>query len=78
MKSTIAGIIGTLIAGLLVYYLNYEKPEIKYSLSEAIPVGYSEKESNEIAQQLVVKNVGNSEAKNVRILIRGKIDLGCQ
>lgn len=72
MKSLV-GIIGALIVALFVYYLNYEKPEIKYALSEGISIGYSEKEPSEIAQQLEVKNVGNSEAKNIRLLIRKEI-----
>jgi len=58
-----------------IYYNFYltEKPDIKYFISETIPTDTSSEKSQEILQQLEVKNIGNSKAEKIHVKIIGKI-----
>lgn len=69
MRSLIITIVGTILAGLLLYYFTSEKPELIYTLTDPITLLPEEKDSKIGIQQLEVKNVGDSEAKKIRALI---------
>ncbi|MCK9417861.1 MAG: hypothetical protein M0R70_00605 [Nitrospirae bacterium] len=70
-------IIGTLIVGLIIaiftYNLNAEKVDIRYALSERIPTKLLEEKTTESIQQLEVFNIGNAEAKQIRVVIAARI-----
>lgn len=75
----IFGFLGTLlvaiIAALFTYYLNLSKPDIRFTLSEEIPLSFStgNNTNDENVQQLEVWNVGSSEAKEIVVKISGII-----
>lgn len=71
--STIFLIITPIIAVFLGYQLNLEKPDVKYTLSENIPVSISGELSSESIQQLEVKNVGNDEAEEISVKINKEV-----
>jgi len=54
----------SLIAGGVLYWYQFDKPDVRYSLSEKLPVSFSSK-VNENIQLLEVKNVGKSEATGI-------------
>ncbi len=58
---------------LITYYLNLEKPDVRYTLSETIPISITGDESLKSIQQLEVKNIGNSESKNIVVKINKRI-----
>ncbi|MCM3711478.1 hypothetical protein [Sporosarcina luteola] len=66
----------SILAGLIVLYFQQQSPEIKYTLSENIPIigdiAGLEKDTN--IQLLEVKNTGNKEANNIQILLNGEIE----
>src|SRR5687767_11722632 len=68
------------IAGLILWYLARNSPDVRYSLSERIPVSFAHPDGNppdgkapEVVQQLEVKNVGSLQSDNVLVKIRGGI-----
>jgi hypothetical protein len=76
MKSSTTTIISAIIAigaVFLTYYLNNEKVDIRYTLSENIPVTIAGQKFAESIQQLDVKNIGNSEAQRITVKINGQI-----
>ncbi len=78
MKKTLAvlgGLVVVLIPVYLTYYLNRNIADIRYTLSERIPVNFTnldEKPSSGV-QQLDVRNIGSAEAKKVVIKISGEV-----
>ena len=73
MKNLITTVVALSIVALFTYYLSIERANIKYSLSEIIPVSFLNEKSPANIQQLEVKNFGNKEAKKIQIKARGKI-----
>ena len=73
MKTFISTLLASMLVALFIYYLNLEKTDIRYTLSESIPISFLGEKSNENIQQLEVKNIGNSEAKNIQVIIKGQI-----
>lgn len=69
MRSLIVSVVGTVLAGVLLYYFTLEKPELIYTLSDPITLIPEEKNSKIGVQQLEVKNVGDREAKKIRTFI---------
>jgi len=59
------------IIALFTYNLNVEKPDVRYTLSENIPMSISG--TTETIQQLEVRNLGNGEAKQISVNIKGLI-----
>ena len=55
------------------YYYTKEKPDVRYVLSESIPVKLAEESPPETLQQLEIKNVGSSEARQIQLIIRARI-----
>jgi hypothetical protein len=75
MKSFVAFLIIALAAAYYTYYLNRSSPDIRYALSDRIPVSFlgpNEKLSENV-QQLEVKNIGTTEAKKIQIKINGEV-----
>ncbi len=67
-------------SAIFVYYLNEKSPDLRYSLSERIPVSFAtndgkviENKTQEVVQQLEVRNVGNLKAENILVKIHGDI-----
>lgn len=73
MKTLLTSLI--LPAFLLVfgYYYTKEKPDIRYTLSERIPVKLAEETSSESLQLLEIKNIGSIEAKHIQLVIKASI-----
>ncbi len=68
------------IAGVFLWYFNRSTPDVRYSLSEPILVSFAhpggklpDGKPAEVVQQLEVKNVGNLQADNVLVKIRGSV-----
>ena len=53
---------------MIVYYVSMEKPDIIYAITE--PITIQEDDLKIDLQQLEVKNVGKTEAKKIRVLIK--------
>lgn len=72
---TIGWVIGTLATIYLGYLVNQSVPDVRYTLSEKIPVTFAQPGSSsvETIQQIEVKNVGNAEATRVLIKIDGNV-----
>jgi hypothetical protein len=68
LKTFIITVVATIIAGLVVYYVSMEKPDVIYAITE--PITIQEKDSKIDLQQLEVKNVGKTEAQKIRVLIK--------
>lgn len=70
------GAIGVVLAPILfTYYLNRSMPDVRYTLSEKIPVAFADPNNlgQETVQQLEVKNIGNAQADRIVIKIEGQI-----
>gem|GEM_PF-2618609 len=63
------GIITPIIAVLVAYFLNQNTADVRYVLSERIPLS----NSSECVQQLEIKNRGKTEAQNIQVKIDGRI-----
>ncbi|MCM3638887.1 hypothetical protein M3152_14385 [Sporosarcina luteola] len=66
----------SILAGLSLLYFQQQSPEVKYTLSENIPIigdiAGLEKDTN--IQLLEVKNTGNKEANNIQVILNGEIE----
>lgn len=62
-------IIAPVIVGIIVFNFTQKKPNIKYTLSEAISIT----STNESIQQLTVKNTGNDIGKNIIVKCKENI-----
>ncbi len=64
-----------IISALVAYYLNRTVPDVRYTLSEKIPISFLDPSGKltETVQQLEVKNIGNAEAKRIVVKINGDI-----
>jgi hypothetical protein len=75
MKNLIVTILGLVISGFLVYYLTKDKIDVRYTLSENIPLSfYNTNQPSENIQQLEIKNSGDVLVKKVIIKIDKQID----
>jgi len=63
------------IPGILFLYLSRSVPDVRYTLSEKIPISFLSTGTSlsENVQQLEVKNIGNAEATRVVVKINGEI-----
>lgn len=67
-------IVGTIVSGLVYFYITKAAPDVRFTLSDSIPISFLNPNGNpEIIQQLEVKNIGNESAKNIQIKINGEI-----
>lgn len=66
-------IIATIIGTSYGFILNRQTVDVRYTLSENIPINVSNQSSSENVQQLVIKNLGNTKAENIVIDIQGKV-----
>lgn len=73
MKTLLKYLILPVVVLVFVFYYTKEKPDIRYVLSDRIPVELVEGSSLKSVQQLEVKNVGSSEAKQIQVIMTGKI-----
>lgn len=57
------------------YYLTLKTPDVRFSLSERIPVSFLSENASEVEviQQLEVKNIGNAKAERVVVRFNNKI-----
>jgi hypothetical protein len=63
-----------IVGGVAVFYFTRNTPDIRYNLSDSIPISFLSPTGNsEIIQILEVKNVGTESAKNVQVKINGEI-----
>ncbi|ACV64516.1 hypothetical protein Dtox_3811 [Desulfofarcimen acetoxidans DSM 771] len=58
-----------ILAVFITYYLNHTTVDVRYTLSDKIPIS----DSTESIQQLIVKNSGKVEAKKIQVKIKAKI-----
>lgn len=79
MSKKVIAIIGALAVALVPvifnYYINLSKPEVKYTLSEEIPLAFSSPGNpiTENVQQLEVRNIGSVVAEKIVVKISGTI-----
>jgi hypothetical protein len=79
MNNKILPFLGTLIIAvvgvILTYFLNLNKPDVRYTLSEEIPLSFSTSSDaeNENVQQLEIRNVGSAVAEKIVVKIAGDI-----
>ena len=62
-----------LVPIFVTYWLNRSKPDVRYTLSEPIPVSFLSATTSENVQQLEVRNVGNAEAERIVVKIEGQL-----
>ena len=75
IRTPIITIIVTLISGYLLFLFTRDKPDVRFTLSEGIPVSFPSVNANttETVQQLEVKNLGTSSAEGISIRINAEI-----
>ena len=78
MSRKLLAFLGPLILALIPvvfgYYLNLNKPDVRYTLSEEIPLSFSSADGNtENVQQLEIRNVGSGLAEKIVVKIAGNI-----
>lgn len=77
MKNLFKVLIVPLLIGIAVgtynFLINRQSVDVRYTLSENIPININNQLSYQNVQQLVVKNLGNSKAEKIIVNIQGKI-----
>jgi hypothetical protein len=73
MKTLLTYLILPIIVIVFGFYYTREKADIRYTLSEKIPIKITSGTPMQSIQQLEVKNVGKSEAKQIQLVVKGKI-----
>ena len=74
MKNFLWSTLAIIIGGVVVYYLNKDKVDVRYSLSENIPLSfYADTNLSENVQQLEIKNTGDILVKKIVIKINKPI-----
>jgi hypothetical protein len=77
MMKNMGKIIGSLllvaISVLMTFWVNKKEANLRYTLSEQIPIAFSGGNSSDIIQQLEIKNLGNAEATRIVIRIQGSV-----
>lgn len=68
-----APIIVAIIGAVLTVFLSMQKAELRYTLSEEIPISLTN-ENIQNVQQLLIKNTGDISAEKIVININGKIE----
>jgi len=66
-------IVSAVLAVIVGYYLTRETADLRFVLSERIPVDFAGVESQSNVQQLEIRNTGNAVAESIQIKIRGHI-----
>jgi len=56
-----------IVAGLFLFYFQQDKPDVRYSLSQRLPLTFSVGDNSETVQLLEVKNVGKTEAQAILV-----------
>lgn len=56
-----------IVAGFVLFYVQQDKPDVRYSLSQRLPLTFSVGNSTENIQLLEIKNVGKTEAQAILI-----------
>ncbi len=74
-NALVAPLIVAIVAGVVLWYLGRSVPDVKYTLSESIPVSFlnSGAIQSESIQQLKVRNLGNAEAKRIVVKINDQM-----
>lgn len=57
------------IAAIIIWYIQKPNIDIRYTLSEKIPISFAGSTQNEIVQQIIVQNSGDVEVKKIIIKI---------
>lgn len=75
MKTFVFPLLVAIIGGMVLYYITKDKVDVRYTLSENIPLSfYESKLHSENIQQLEIKNSGDVLVKKVIIKINKQID----
>ena len=74
MLKKILGVIGAIAIVIFTYYLNLEKADIRYTLSDEIPVKFFKNEAAENIQQIEIKNIGNDIAEKIIVRIQSNVE----
>lgn len=56
-----------IVAGLFLFYFQQDKPDVRYSLSQQLPLNFAAGGNSENVQLIEVKNVGKSEAQGILV-----------
>lgn len=74
-KSIINPLIVVVVGGLIVFFVTLKKPDVRYTLSEEIPLTFSASDSTdrENVQQLEIKNIGSAAAEKIVVKMSGII-----
>ncbi|WP_163530757.1 hypothetical protein [Halobacillus ihumii] len=64
------GILVTILVPFAIFYLGEDNPDVVYTLSDNIPMNTS---SNSNIQQIEVKNIGETSAKDIQVKIQADI-----
>jgi hypothetical protein len=77
VKTIIGTLVASIAAALVTYALTKKAPDVRYSLSDRIPVTFTNQDEvpSESVQQLEVRNVGNEEAHDIQVRINSHITL---
>jgi len=78
MLRIVLGIVGALLVAIIpiyvTFHLNQSKPEVKYTISEGIPILTEDGTAYKNVQQLEVRNVGDALAESIVVKVSRKID----
>ena len=76
MKKFVGSLFVALFAAAFAYQLSRKAPDVRYTLSERIPVTFSTSDDElpaESVQRLEVRNVGNDEAREVQVKLNARV-----
>src|SRR5258708_878367 len=73
LATTLLGIAGSLGVALLMWSMNADRYDVRFTISEQIPLRLIGQNPAEAVQQLTVKNLGNRRADGVRVKISADI-----
>lgn len=65
-------VLPTLLTSFLYLYVEREKPEIVYSISENVPLSDTEKKENSV-QQIKISNIGDLTAENIQVKVNKEV-----
>ncbi|WP_347350947.1 hypothetical protein [Acetoanaerobium noterae] len=74
LKSLIFPVLVLIVGSTFSYYFLVNKADIRYTLSENIPITLSGSASTQSIQQIEVKNLGDAKAEKIVINISGNIN----
>lgn len=75
MKTFLGSLFVALVAAAFAYQLSKKAPDVRYSLSERIPVTFATADEvpSESVQRLEIRNVGNEEARDVQVKLSARV-----